>query len=56
MKRILLVGYDQWTMEFSDPVLLPGMTAEKIRASIKVALKRFAERGWEAERWIHPAR
>ena len=49
MTRILLVGYDPETVDFSDPALPPGMTAEKIRAGIAVALKQFAERGWEAD-------
>ena len=49
MTRILLVGYDPDTVDFSDPALPSGMTAEKIRAGIAVALKRFAERGWEAD-------
>ena len=49
MMRILLVGFDPDTVDFSDPALPPGMTAEKIRAGIAVALKRFAERGWKAD-------
>src|SRR5262245_64564964 len=49
MPRILLVGYDPETVDFSDPALPPGMTAEKIRAGIAVALKEFAARGWEAD-------
>ncbi len=49
MTRILLVGYDPETVDFSDPALPPGMTAEKIRAGIAVALEQFAKRGWEAE-------
>ena len=49
MTRILLVGYDPETVDFSDPALPPGMTAEKIRAGIAVALKQFAERGWEGD-------
>lgn len=49
MTRILLVGYDPETVDFSDPALPPGMTAEKIHAGIDVALKQFAERGWEAD-------
>ena len=49
MTRILLVGYDPDTVDFSDPALPPGMTAEKVRAGIAVALKQFAERGWEAD-------
>ena len=49
MTRILLVGYDPDTVDFSDPALPPGMTAEKVHAGIAVALKQFAERGWEAD-------
>ncbi len=49
MTRVLLVGYDPETVDFSDPALPPGMTVEKIRAGIAVALNRFAERGWEAD-------
>jgi hypothetical protein len=49
MTRILLVGYDPETVDFSDPALPPGMTAEKVHAGIAVALKQFAERGWEGD-------
>jgi hypothetical protein len=49
MTRILLVGYDPEAVDFSDPALPPGMTAEKVHAGIAVALKQFAERGWEAD-------
>ena len=49
MKRVLFVGYDPQTVDFSDPALPPGMTAEKIHTGIAVALKQFAERGWEAD-------
>src|ERR1700693_2857333 len=49
MTRVLLVGYDPETVDFSDPALPPGMNAEKIHAGIAVAVKQFAERGWEAD-------
>lgn len=49
MTRILLVGYDPDTVDFSDPALPPGMTAEKIRSGVAVAMKQFAERGLEAD-------
>jgi hypothetical protein len=49
MTRVLLVGYDPETVDFSDPALPPGMTAEKVHAGIAVALKQFAERGWEGD-------
>jgi hypothetical protein len=49
MTRILLVGYDPDTVDYSDPALPPGMNAEKVRAGVAVAIKKFAERGWEAD-------
>jgi hypothetical protein len=49
MPRILLVGYVPETVDFSDPALPPGMTAEKIHAGIAIAMKQFADRGWEAD-------
>jgi len=36
MKRVLFVGFDPATVDFSDPAFLPGMTAEKIHAGIKL--------------------
>jgi hypothetical protein len=49
MSRVLLLGYDPETVDFSDPALPPGMTAEKVHAGLAIAMKQFAERGWEAE-------
>ena len=49
MAWVLLVGYDPETVDFSDPALPPGMTAEKVHAGIAVAMRQFAERGWEAD-------
>src|SRR5436309_7501120 len=49
MTLVLLLGYDPETVDFSDPALPPGMTAEKVHAGIAVAMKQFAGRAWEAE-------
>jgi len=49
MTRILLLGLDPETVDYSDPSLPPGVTAEKVRAGIAVALKQFTERGWESD-------
>ena len=49
MKRVLLVGFDPATLDFSDPALPPGMNAEKIHAGVKLALADIAGRGWHAE-------
>jgi hypothetical protein len=49
MARVLLLGYDPNTVDFSDPALPPGMTVEKVHAGIEVAMKQFASRGWDAD-------
>jgi hypothetical protein len=49
MTRILLLGLDPETVDFSDPALPPGMTTEKVHAGIAVALKQFTDRGWESD-------
>ena len=55
MKRVVLIGFDPTAVDFSDPALPPGMTAEKIHAGIKLALTDFAERGWHPENcFINP--
>jgi hypothetical protein len=55
LKRVLLVGYDPATVDFTDLALPPGMTAAKIQAGVDVALKQMADRGWEADHcYIRP--
>lgn len=49
MTRILLVGLEPETVDFSDPALPPGMTAEKIRTGVADAMKQLSERGWEGD-------
>jgi len=49
MTRVLLVGYDPEAVDFSNPALPPGMTVEKIRAGVAVALKQMKEQGWEGD-------
>ena len=49
MKRVLLIGLDPATVDFSDPALPPGMTPEKIHAGVNLALADIAGRGWHPE-------
>jgi hypothetical protein len=49
MARILLVGYDPEAVDYSNPALPPGMSAEKIRTGITLTLKQMTSRGWEAD-------
>jgi hypothetical protein len=55
MKRVMLVGLDPATVDFSDPALPRGMSAEKMHAGVKAALADMAARGWQAENcFINP--
>jgi hypothetical protein len=49
MPRVLLVGFDPETVDFSNPALPPGMSVEEIRAGIALALKQSTDRGWEGD-------
>ncbi len=49
MTRILFVGQNPETVDFSDPALPPGMNADKIHAGIAIAVAEMAERGWQAD-------
>ena len=49
MPRILFVGQEPETVDFSDPALPPGFNAEKIHAGIAVAMRPMTERGWQAD-------
>jgi hypothetical protein len=49
MARVLLVGYDPKTVDYSNPALPPGMSAEKISAGLTLALKQMTDRGWEGD-------
>ncbi len=49
MSRILLLGIDPEKVDFSDPALPPGMTAEKVHGGIAVALKGFTDSGWQSD-------
>jgi len=49
MVQLLYIGYEPDTVDYSDPALPPGLNADKIRAGNAIALKQFADRGWEAE-------
>jgi hypothetical protein len=49
MTRVVLVGFDPTTVDFSNPALPPGMSVEKINAGIAVALEHMRERGWDAD-------
>jgi hypothetical protein len=48
-KKVLFVGQQPETVDFSDPALPPGFDAAKIHAGIEVGMRLMAERGWQAD-------
>jgi hypothetical protein len=52
MPRVLLVGLVPETVDFSDPAIPPGMTAEKVHAGIALAMQQMADRGWQGEAFM----
>ncbi len=49
MTRVLLVGQIPETVDFSDPALPPGFSAEKINAGIAIGVAKLKEKGWDAD-------
>jgi hypothetical protein len=49
MKKILFIGQEPETVDFSDPALPRGFDAKKIHAGIAVGMKQMSERGWRPD-------
>jgi hypothetical protein len=54
MTRVLFVGQAPETVDFTDPALPPGFSAEKIQAGIDLAAAMIAERGWAGDLCMIP--
>ena len=54
MTRVLFVGQQPETVDFSDPALPPGFNAEKIKAGIAIGAAKITERGWQADLCMIP--
>ena len=48
-KKVLFVGQQPETVDFSDPALPPGFDAARIHAGIAVGMRQMADRGWQAD-------
>lgn len=48
-KRVLFIGQQPETVDFSDPALPPGFDAAKIHAGIAIGMQQMADRGWHAD-------
>jgi hypothetical protein len=49
MTRVLFVGQQPETIDFSDPSLPPGLDAAKINEGIRIAAATLTERGWQGD-------
>lgn len=49
MKKVLFVGQDPDTVDFTDPSLPPGFDAGKIKAGIAIGAAKLEGRGWHAD-------
>ena len=47
--RVLFIGEQPESVDFGDPALPPGLTAEKIHRGINQAMKDMAAQGWQAD-------
>ncbi|MET0273279.1 MAG: hypothetical protein ABW360_09835 [Phenylobacterium sp.] len=45
MARVLILGQDPDTVDFTAPGIIPGMTADKVRAGLAVARKQLEDAG-----------
>jgi hypothetical protein len=54
MTRVLFVGQQPETVDFSDPAIPPGFNAERIHAGIAIAMTKMAARGWQADLCLIP--
>jgi hypothetical protein len=54
MTRVLFVGQQPETVDFSDPAIPPGFSAEKIHAGIAIAMSKMAEQGSQADLCLIP--
>ena len=49
MTRVLLLGLEPKTVDYSDPALPPVMDAKRIQAGIELCMKQMSDRGWQAD-------
>jgi hypothetical protein len=54
MTRVLFVGQQPETVDFSDPAIPAGFNAEKIHAGIAIAMTKMVERRWQADLCLIP--
>ena len=51
-QAVLILGQDPDTVDFSDPALPPGLTAERVHAGLAVARKQLEDLGYVVEQCL----
>jgi hypothetical protein len=49
VKKVLFIGQEPESVDFSDPALPPGFDAKKIHAGIDIGMRQVSERGWHPD-------
>jgi hypothetical protein len=49
MKKVLFIGQEPESVDFSDPALPPGFDAKKIHAGINDGMRQMSDRGWHPD-------
>jgi hypothetical protein len=52
MKTILIIGMDPHTIDFTNPEIPPGLTAEKIEQGLNATLEKLDSMGYAAETFL----
>ena len=53
-RRVLFIGQQPETVDFSDPALPPGFDAAQIHSGISIGMQQMAARGWAADLCLVP--
>lgn len=48
-QRVLIVGQDPDTVDYTDPAIPPGMNADKVRAGLALAARSLTDAGYDVE-------
>ena len=49
MVRVLVIGYAPAAVDFTDPVLPPGLNEAKVAEDLRQDMQKMYDRGWDAE-------
>ena len=52
MKKVLIIGIDPKTIDFTDPEVPQGLTAEKIEQGTEATLEQLRSQGYDAELFL----